>query len=92
MNTKAYFDRADIMERYGVGEANAAGIIRAIKEFNGGGDLPAGKVLPREVAAWESRDTFNRKVFTAWASSELVRSMRENIERLCRAVEDGVDK
>ena len=44
----------DIMTRYGVGENRARGIIRGIRSVCGGGKLGAGKVLPSEVAYWES--------------------------------------
>ena len=44
----------DIMERYGVGEGKARGIIRGIRSVCGGGKLGSGKVLPSEVVYWES--------------------------------------
>lgn len=44
----------DIMARYGIGETRAYQIIRAIRQVCGGGKLGQGKVLPSEVAYWES--------------------------------------
>lgn len=44
----------DIMERYGIGQAKAYQIIRAIRSVCGGGKLGQGKVLPSEVRYWES--------------------------------------
>lgn len=57
--TKAYLGVKDIMERYGVGEVKAYGIIRGIKQVCDGGQLPAGKVLPAELEYWEE---FRRRV------------------------------
>lgn len=51
---KIALDYKDIQARYGVGNTNAREIIRGIKSVCGGGKLPAGKVLPSEVAYWES--------------------------------------
>lgn len=50
---KAYLDKTDIMERYGVGMNKAVGIISAVRRICGGGQLPAGKILPAELAYWE---------------------------------------
>ena len=36
-----------------IAASNAMRIIHAVKEFNGGGALPKGKVLPSELAHWE---------------------------------------
>ena len=47
-------DCEDIMARYGVGINKAREIIRGIRSVCGGGKLGAGKVLPQEVAYWES--------------------------------------
>ena len=62
-NVKAYYDKFDIKKRYNVGIGTALNIIRTIRFFNGGGSLPPGKILPRELENWESRDEFNRRVF-----------------------------
>ena len=51
---KAYLDTEDIMKRYDVGINAAQGIIRSIRAMCGGGKLGKGKVLPSEVAYWES--------------------------------------
>lgn len=68
MNTnKAYIDKYDIMKRYNVSSNIALGIIRAVRFFNGGGALPRGKILPRELENWESRDEFNRRVYTPYS-------------------------
>ena len=64
---KAYINKFDIMERYNVSSNVALGIIRTIKFFNGGGALPQGKILPRELENWESRDEFNRRVYTPYS-------------------------
>lgn len=53
MTSRAYMDKQDIMQRYDCGVSNAMRIIHAVKEFNGGGALPKGKVLPSELAHWE---------------------------------------
>ena len=45
----------------------ALGIVRAIRFFNGGGALPRGKILPRELENWESRDEFNRRVYLPYS-------------------------
>lgn len=50
---KAYLDKKDIMERYGVGMNKAVGIIAAVKRVCDGGQLPAGKILPAELRYWE---------------------------------------
>ena len=50
---KAFFTVADIAERYGCGTSKAYSIIRGIRDFNGGGALPLGKVLPSELKFWE---------------------------------------
>ena len=44
----------DIMRRYAVGKVKAYQFIRAIRQVCGGGKLGQGKVLPSEVAYWES--------------------------------------
>ena len=51
---KAWLDKNDIMERYGVGIGAAYGILRGIKQVCGGGQLPCGKVLPAELEYWEN--------------------------------------
>ena len=65
--SKAYIDKFDIMKRYNVSSNIALGIIRAVRFFNGGGALPRGKILPRELENWESRDEFNRRVYTPYS-------------------------
>ena len=51
---KAYMDVNDIMRRYAVGINKARSIMRSIRSVCGGGRLGCGKVLPSEVAYWES--------------------------------------
>ena len=75
-NRKMYLDKFDIAKRYDISINVALGIIRAIRFFNGGGALPRGKILPRELENWESRDEFNRRVFLPYSQkipAELVR-------------------
>ena len=50
-----FLDKYAIAERYDVGLNKALDIIRVIRETCGGGSLPAGKVLPSEVAYWENK-------------------------------------
>lgn len=50
---KAYFDAQDIATRYACGLNKAYSIIRAIRDFNGGGALSPGKVLASELKYWE---------------------------------------
>ena len=52
---KAYLDMYDIAARYGCGTSKAYSYIRAIRAYNGGGALSAGKVLLSEVEYWEQR-------------------------------------
>lgn len=66
-NRKAYLDKFDISRRYDVSLNVALGIVRAIRFFNGGGALPRGKILPRELENWESRDEFNRRVYLPYS-------------------------
>lgn len=66
-NKKMYLDKHDIAKRYDVSLNVALGIVRAIRFFNGGGALPRGKILPRELENWESRDEFNRRVYLPYA-------------------------
>lgn len=51
---KFYYDKYDIMERYGVGETKAYQILRAIREYFGGGKLSPGRVLKTELIQWEN--------------------------------------
>lgn len=67
-NKKGYLDKFDIMKRYDVSANVAYGIIRSIRFLNGGGCLPAGKILPRELENWESREEFNRRVYTPYTT------------------------
>lgn len=80
---KAYLDKYDIMQRYNVSSNVALGIIRAVRFFNGGGALPRGKILPRELENWESRDEFNRRVYTPF--SERIPAELVNYADPCRA-------
>lgn len=51
---KHYYTWQDLAEIYGVGRDKAQKIIREIKRMQGGElALKKGKVLPRELAAWE---------------------------------------
>ena len=52
---KAYFDAQDIKERYDIGINAAYEIIKKVKRVCGGGKLGPAKVLPSELAFWESR-------------------------------------
>ena len=66
-NIKAYLDKYDIARRYDVSLNVALGIVRSIRFFNGGGALPRGKILIRELENWESREEFNRRVYVPYS-------------------------
>lgn len=51
---KVYFDKYDIMERYGCGLNKAIDIIRAVKIKCGEDKLGKGKILKSELEYWES--------------------------------------
>lgn len=51
---KAYLTVKDIQERYDYGINKARGILRDIRKSCNGGKLGAGKILPSELAYWES--------------------------------------
>lgn len=46
----------EIKARYGVGTQTAYKIIREIRNYNGGGVLPKGLVLPFELEKWEHKN------------------------------------
>lgn len=52
---KAYLDADDVRIRYDIGINAAYEVIRKIQRVCGGGKLGPCKVLPSEVAFWESR-------------------------------------
>ena len=67
---RTFYDKEAIAERYQIGISKASEIIRAIRHCCGGGQLPAGKVLPAELEWWENKYKRMTPVFSSPRSVE----------------------